>query len=1847
MNKTIIPLSGYQTTDILYESTNSLVCRALRMADEKPVVLKMLRENRPSPERTAWFKREYQRTHDLSSSKKTNQPMNGVAEAYGLEKFDDRWVMVLEDFGGESLNRLQIAGQLRLSDFLKLAIEITDILGKIHQRHIIHKDINPSNIVWNRSTGQVKVIDFGISTELSREYPTFRNPSELEGTLAYISPEQTGRMNRSVDYRTDFYSLGVTFYELLTGQLPFPTQDVLELVHYHIAQQPIQPHEVRMDIPPLISEMVLKLMTKNAEGRYQSAQGLKTDLTECLLQWETNGQIISFSLGKQDATEQFQIPQKLYGREQETKELLTAFERVSQGTSEVMLVSGHSGTGKTALVQEVYKPITRQHGYFIAGKFDQFQQDLPYASLIQAFHSLVQQLLTESVDQIDTWRVELLEALGTNGQVIVEVIPEIEAILGVQPKVPELPAIESENRFNLVFQNFIHVFAQPEHPLVIFLDDLQWADGASLRLMQSLLTVTNQQHLFLIGAYRDNETDATHPLMLTLDEIKKSTTNVNHISLTPFDLSDTSQFIADTLNCSLSESTPLAELIQNKTNGNPFFLREFIKFLYVESLMTFDYEKGKWLWDSKQIQAQDITDNVVELMMNNIDKLSIQGQEILKLAACIGNFFDLTTLASVNQRTQQDTANRLREALKDGFILPLDDTYKLVEFDLEELTDAVPVTYKFVHDRVQQAAYALIPESARPTIHHQIGQAFLQSSSKDTPGPKIFDITNHLNLSKPLINRTTEKDELARLNLIAGRRAKESIAYDPALKYLNAGLEMIGEDSWERQYDFTLDLHSEAAEVSSFIGNYDQMHQLIARILQQPRSVLEQAKAYEILINAYYAQENYPEAMKYGREALALIDVIFPEQPDWTGVTKAIQEIESVLADKANESLVGLPMMTDPVLLTAIRIMNSLSNVAWNLDINLRILVICKQMYLSLVHGNSEASPFVYANYGVILAIMGHFDDGSQFSSVAYQLLERYSATAFKAKTYFLTCFIVRHWKEATRELLPDLSEAFRTGVEIGDLEYASNVASAYCQMSYVVGQNLLELEQDMAKYSQAIKEFKQTAALRWNLINWQGILNLMGRSDDPCRLVGEVYDEEKMLPRHLETNHYGALCHVYIWKLRLCYRFQQFHQAFENLIQMEQYFAVAEGTAVAPLAYLYSSLARLALFEEASDLEKEDILEKVAINQEKMKLWAENAPMNYLHKYYLVEAEHARISGKNMEARDYYDRAIALAQEHEYLNEVSLAFELAARFYLDKGESRLAGHYMREAYSAYQRWGALAKVKDLEERYPQLLPKTRTDLASITATTDSTSERQSSSVLDLVSILQAAQAIAGELEPEDLLIQIVTILIKNAGAESGYLILPQRNQLSDDLVRWRVEAEGHTEQHTVVTTLQSTPVDLANLSKTIVNYVTRTEEKVVLGDAFNEGLFTQDDYIITQQSKSILCMPLINQGNMRGLLYLENNLTTDAFTTDRVEVLTMLASQAAISLENAYLYEDLSTSEEKFRSLFANTPLGVFEIDMTHDMPTILAANRRAGAMYGWPADELASISIEQLIPSEAAFSMQKFRLKVKQGKPFTQESIHQRRYGQTFPVRMNVTSESGLETGHIIVAVEDITAEKERQSETAAIESERRRIASDIHDGLAQDLVALRRKASLWHDLVDAHPELMHTEIDKLLGTLDVSIRDVRRSIFNVLPLSLENLGFLGALRQFVENFGTLYQLDLKLEVDDPEMNLPNTNELLPAMKELRLFRVIQESLNNIGKHAQATSAQIKLDLTHPETVHVSIFDDGIGFSQNRLKDAADDGHVGLKLMRERVEEVNGTISIHSEEGEGTKILVSLPFI
>ncbi|WP_414582168.1 AAA family ATPase [Scytonema sp. PCC 10023] len=1565
----MLKLTGYQIIGQIYASEKTLVYRGIKEQDEKPVVIKVLRRRSPSFQELSKLRNQYTIAEKLN--------LQGIIKPYSLEPYQNSYALIMEDFPGISLkdyiNHIQSAKCLPLQQFFHIAVQIASILHELYRNRVIHKDIKPANILINPTTLEIKLIDFGIASVLPKEVQILTNPNVLEGTLAYISPEQTGRMNRGIDYRTDFYSLGVTFFELLTGQLPFTTTDPMELVYCHIAKQPPNVSSINQGVPSVVSDMINLLMAKNAEDRYQSAQGLKYDLEVCLQQWQEIGKILPFELKKQDICDRFLISQKLYGRKYEVETLLAAFERViSTGITEMILVSGVPGVGKTAVVNEVHKAMARsarsanaqQHSYFIQGKFDQLQRDIPLSALVQAFEDLIGQLLNETDAEMQQWKAKILSALGEQAQVIIDVIPKLELIIGKQPNVAELSGTAAQNRFNFLFKRFIKIFTTVEHPLVIFLDDLQWADAASLNFIQLLITQNNVSNqnitlsshdfeetkrdgktndaLLLIGAYRNNEVSRTHPLYLTLNEIEKTKATINTINIEALNQADSNRLIADTFRCPEAAAIPLNQMVFAKTKGNPFFIHQFLKFLDDEELISFNLYVGHLQCDIAKVKALALTDDVVNFMAIQIEKLPKQTQEVLKIAACIGNSFDLQTLSIVHQKSVVDTAANLWTALVEGLVLQEIDNYNLflnkksslrVIYSQEPKKNQNPnfklPQYKFVHDRVQQAAYSLIPESQKQSIHLKIGRLLLSKIPVEEREEKIFDLVNQFNMAVELITEQSERDELATMNLMAGRRALASTAYATAAKYLTTGIQFLFGDSWETNYNLTLALYEKAAEVAYLAGNFEQAEQLTKVVLATAKTLLEKVKVYEVRIETYKAQSRGAEAITTGLQVLKLLGIEFPEQPNQKDIEMALLETHRNLAGRQIEDLLDLPNMTEPTKLAAMKLLVRLLSITYVSHPLLFILVVLKQVNTSLNYGNCPASALSYATYAIIICkISGDISYSYCLGQLALKLLALFNTKELKPIVFYAVNNFTIHWKLHIRESLKNFLEAYSIGLEIGDLEQAAYSVAVYSEHLFWGGKEIAGLELEIASYQKEIAKLNQEIPLQTNAINWQTVLNLLGRCEKPCSLSGEAYEEKIMLPLLQQVNNKIAIFYLHLNKLFLCYLFQDYQQAWQYARLAEDDLDVVAAKFVFAIFYFYSSLTMLAVYPEAIQCEQKEILEKVSANQERMKQWAEHAPMNFLHKYYLVEAERHRVLANNLEAMELYDRAIALAKEHEYINEEALANDLAAKFYLEWGKQKIAQTYLTDAYTGYVRWGASAKVDDLEKRYPQLLapilqqeqptPHPRenstpdnTTSPSINSTNETVigCSTSISDSLDLASAIKVSQALSGEIELEELLSTLMQVVMENAGASKCAVILSDGDHL-----RLSVTAVSSSSDNArTCTALRSIPLESSeDVPITLINYVKRTQEILVIDDATAVTSFASDGYIIREQPKSLLCIPIINRGKFLGILYLENNLATAAFTGDRLELLKLITTQAAISLENAILYQNLAQANER-----------------------------------------------------------------------------------------------------------------------------------------------------------------------------------------------------------------------------------------------------------------------------------------------------------------------------------------------
>ncbi|MEM6840224.1 MAG: serine/threonine-protein kinase PknK, partial [Cyanobacteria bacterium P01_C01_bin.120] len=1388
-------LSGYRFAEVSYQGSRTTVYRAIEEATQQPVVIKVLSQDYPSFGELVQFRNQFVIAKNL--------PISGIIHPLSLESYGNGYALVMEDFDGIDLGRYLQQHPLSPTEVLEIAIQLANILHELHQHRVIHKDIKPANILIHPGSQQVKLLDFSIASLLPKETQDIQNPNVLEGTLSYLAPEQTGRMNRAIDYRTDFYALGVTLYELLTGQLPFISEDPLELLHCHIAQEPLQAHELNSEVPPILALLVQKLMAKNAEDRYQSALGLKHDLQVLQRQYAEQGSQTWFTLGEQDVSDRFTIPEKLYGREDEVSALLSAFNRVTAGGSELMLVAGFSGIGKTAVVNEVHKPITRQRGYFIKGKFDQFNRNIPFSAFVQAFRSLMAQLMSESDTVLADWKTRILAAVGENGQVLIDVIPELENVIGAQPPAPELSGAAAQNRFNLLFEKFIAVFTTPEHPLVLFLDDLQWADSASLNLMKVLMGDSNRCHLLLLGAYRDNEVFPAHPLMLNLDEMEKQGANLHTITLQPLGEEDINHLVADMLLCDLDVARPLSQLVYQKTKGNPFFTTQFLRGLYQENRITFNGDVGYWLCDLTQARQLALTDDVVEFMVSRLQKLPQATQDVLRMAACIGNQFDLATLAIVCEHSQEKVSDDLWRSLQDGLVIPETETYKFFQGDAVDGTtvEDINVRYRFLHDRVQQAAYSLIPERQKQSTHLQMGRLLLQNLSPEAQKSQLFAIVNHWNQAQSLITLVDEQQKLTQLNLEAGQKAQGSAAYEAAFDYFGMALSLLEADCWQQRYSTTLELHEARAEAAYLTGQFEAMERNIDQVLNHAKNKLDCTKVYEIKIQAHMAQQQGLESLMTGIDFLSQLDLEVPESPKVEDIQVEIANVEKAMAGKKISDLAELPLMSDRTQIAKVVILVQLLAPCYQIKPELFPWVTCKFTQLSIQYGNTSQSACIYSTYGMVrLLILRDFGVARDYMALACQL-DSHPQTGDGTIGRFTAGSCLLHYYSHVRDAFPTLLEGYQSGLERGNFQFAGYSLYSHTKNSFFAGGNLAERHQEFCTLSQVLENLKQGNTLVWGHVIEQAVLNLLGEADTPWELVGTAFNEHQSLPLLLSNKDRTGLNHFYLSKLTLCFLFDQIDLALDNAKLAKEY---VDGVACFVDEYvlsLYDSLTQLAYYPQADQALRQEILQTIKTNQAGLKHWAEFSPMNAQHKYDLVEAEKYRVLNKNLEAIDYYDRAIAGAKTNEYTQEEALANELAAKFYLDWGKEKIAAVYMQEAYYAYSRWGAKAKIADLEARYPELLRpilqpagpsgdvmSTLMSVAAPTLSVHSSTHHSSNTMglnqtLDFASVLKASQVLSSVIEFDELLSQLTQIILQNSGGDRCALAL------LDEAGHWQVRA--------------------------------------------------------------------------------------------------------------------------------------------------------------------------------------------------------------------------------------------------------------------------------------------------------------------------------------------------------------------------------------------------------------------------------------------------------------------------
>jgi PAS domain S-box-containing protein len=1866
--RTLDPLNGnernmqpffdaYGNLETLYESENTVVYRGLtlREAAPLPVILKILKEDHPTHEELARYQQEYEITRRLE--------VDEVVRPLKKESQDARPVLVFEDIGGQSLNRLIRESAFSLPEVLELAVALVRGIQGIHAAAVIHKDINPSNIIYNPVTRKLQVIDFGIATVLTWENPEIKNPDGLEGTLPYISPEQTGRMNRSVDYRTDYYSLGITLYELLTGKLPFETKDPMELIHCHMTRQPAPPRDINPEIPRALSDLVMKLLSKTAEDRYQSAGGILADLASCRRGLDEGKEDIPFPLGRYDRVDRFDIPQKLYGRKREIQALMDTFRRISQGQQELMLVAGYSGIGKTVLVREIYKPVTRQQGYFISGKFDQFQKNIPYSALVSAFQELVRQLLTESEEQLEKWRLRLLKALGTKGKIIVDIIPEVALIIGKPPPLYKLPPADSRNRFNRVFQRFVQVFYQPEHPLVIFLDDLQWADPATLALIERLLGDEETRYLLLIGAYRDNEVGPDHPLMMTLEELAKRGLAVNTLTLSPLADAHVNALICDTIGSDAQTAAPLTRLVIEKTGGNPFFVNQFLRTLHRKNLIRFTpaplAETGTgspWTWDMEEIRNTDITDNVVQLMIEKLGELPDTTIEVLRLAACVGNHFDLATLAIIYEHTAIDTHHRLMPAIQEHLVVPASARQMVdQQFFFSH--------YRFLHDRVQQAAYALIEESSRRTVHLKIGRLLLESTSGKERLQRLFEIVDHLNLGLELVSSESDRLAFARLNLDAGQRAKLSTAYDSALAYLKTGLSLAG-PAWDEQYQLVAQLHLELAEAAYLKGDFGASRAFIQTILDRANA-LDKAQAYALLITQYTVLGKNKEAIDAASRALRLCDMAFPE----TGLEAALEaeraKVSAALGERPIASLIDLPETRDPEIIAAMKVLMTVHTaIYFDNQYDLYGWTLARMVNLALEHGHIPEAAKGYSSFGNTLAAsLQAYQTGYEYGLLGLRLSEKYNDQGLICKTCLILSMFLNHWVRHVREAEAFDEQGYRAGQEAGELQFIGYILTYGKTVNrFHQGVRLQDLERDFETYLAYTRKVSHNLSTDTIL----GAQQLVNRLIDAPREPGRADDAEAAYLAACHANQsFAAIAFYRTVCAQVQFLWDNPGQALSSLNAARPVLGYIKGLLTTAEFNFYHSLILAALYGEAESPDAEDALETLSANQREMKIWADNCPENFRHKYLLVEAERAAIRGDMETAMGHYDQAIASARKYGFIQNEAMANELAGKFWLKRGKKKFAAIYLENAHRAYRVWGAKGLCVKLEQRFGELVPGARTRRSRSPSTTLTASTTGSDCFsLDFVTVLKASQAISREIKLDRLLIRLMDIVMENAGAEKGIFIEKKDGKLSVEVLA----TAGQVRQY------PSEPLSSRHdLSPAIVHYVARTGKDVVLDHAATEKLFLHDPYVRENAIKSVLCVPITPRGELSALLYLENNQISGAFTARRVELIKTIASQAAISLENARFYRSLEASEREYRSLYENAVEGIFRTTLDG---SIYQANPALARILGFDSPDELIDSDRQLVKTLYVVPEDRERLIAMIREAGTVSDFETRLFrkdGSEFwaLISARAVHHNSADIHYIEGTLLDIHARKEKER----AESERR-AAEAANEAKSQFLASMSHEIRTPMNAIMGLVELvLKTELSFKQRDYLVKVRSAAHNLLGIINdildlskieagrIELESIEF--NLEQILDSLADLTAI--RAEEKGIEL-IFNTSPAVPLDLRgdpTRLGQILLNLVNNAIKFTESGEIMVTTELSHIRDeiviLRFSVTDTGIGMSpdqQNKIFQAFTQADasttrryggtgLGLAICQQLVTRMGGEISVESREGAGSTFTFTAGFV
>ncbi|MGQ0508311.1 MAG: sensor histidine kinase [Myxococcaceae bacterium] len=1890
-------LIGTARLDLIHRGRRHTVYRS--RLEDRAIIVKVTAAEMPAAVAIASLQHEYELLRAVD--------MSGVVKVLELARTAAGLALVMEDAGPQNLaGRLQ-AGLLSIGEFLEISLQLAKAVARLHEARIVHRDIHPYNIVWNAEKRLATLADLGMATTLSGLTVESASAAHLKGTLPYMSPEQTGRTGRSVDARTDFYSLGATFYEMLSGSPPFKAQEPIELVHAHLARRPRPPHEMNSEVPLVLSRIVLKLLEKEPEQRYQTAEALAADLREAKNQWAKTGTVVPFPLAYHDVPRELSIPDKLYGRAAELRALQEAFVQACEGRRELVLVTGAPGIGKSALVSHLERSVTERRGLFIAGKFDQLQRSVPYAGLAQAFRMLVRQLLTESESALSVWRERIQAAVVPNGQVLIEVIPEVQGIIGPQPSVPELGPVESRNRFNLVFTSFLRTLARPEHPFALFLDDLQWVDAASLQLLEQWMGDFENRYLLFLGAYRDAEVGPEHPLTLSLAEMRGAGLKMQEIRLRPIGREDVAQLIADALKQEVIRVRPLADLVAKKTAGNPFFVRRLLHVFYAEKLIRFSRQTRTWEWDLAKLEQAPLSDSVLDLMVQAIHRLPEETRKLLEAAACIGHRFDLGQLAEVTGLARTAATRRLWPALEDGLLVPLGEAYKAPrrEGPMDDSLGELPGLVQFVHDRVQQAAYSLLTAERRQALHLDIGRRLLRSASNGPLEERLFDVVDQLNLGEALVRDPAEHLNLAELNLAAGRKAKASAAYQAAVDYLTVGRRHLPDEAWEKHPQLTFALHREFAESAYLAGQHATAEELTQAAMEHAPSKILKTELYSLSALAATVAGDYARALELGREGLALFGLDWPRE----GLSEAIEaEATAVmknLGGRRIEDLAQEPEVADEETRVCMRLLSMMGPPAYFFsDSKVLQFVVMRLVNLSLVQGPSVYSAYGYTFYGALHHLRtGDYETGHAFGRLALALARRFGHRGEESRTLEVFGLIVNPWRAPLRGNVALFKEGYLAGVEAGELQYAAYNLVALLMNGLSLGTPFSEFLKDIEVSFEFSKKHKNKTMLELTIAFRQGVRNLTGRTRSRATFDDDDFEEARYVVAAKDD--LTALAFYWVIRLQAAYLFEDYEGASKYSKAAKNVLASAMGMVIEAEHVLYTALTLAAVYETAPEDERPALMTALEAQKAKLTTWAKHCPENFRHKEELVGAELARLRGDFWHALRRYTEAIEGAARAGFAQDEALANELRGRFELAHGEPRVASLYLRAAHEGYLRWGASAKARAIEEAHPELVVSTE-----MSGTGSQSSARQLA--LDTLGLIKASQAISAETAPARLFERILRIVVEIAGAQKGVLLLGEPGALT---VHARVAAEDRA------TTLLALPLaDASEICRSIVRYVARLKEPLVLADAAVEGQFSTDLEVRQLGVRSVVCVPLKKQAKVVGVLYLENNAMAGAFTQERVEVVQVLAAQAVISLENSTFLLERERAGQTARFLAAAGAALVESLDYAATLARVVQLS--VPTFADWCFLDLVAedgsvrrVEIAHADPAHAELAREVKRFTAVPGgnrqhpptqalvesQPVLVENISEERMremaltGEHHRVLLTMQPHSLISAplvarGRTLGVLTFIVAQSGRgydQADLAVARELAKRCA------LAMDNAALYRDAQDAIRIRDEFLSIASHELKTPLTPLQLQIHTLERRLPKLVT-SEEGAAWLSERLAILRRQGLrldklvselldvsriagghlrleLERVDLSEVVEEIVMRFEDSGEIArstskvttnvgePAIgswDRLRLEQVITNLLANALKYGEGKPVNLSVSRSDSSAT-VKVTDHGLGIEPQHLKrifgrferavSARQYGGLGLGLYiaNQIVEAMSGSIQVSSEPGRGSTFAVTLP--